>query len=61
MSIASSLFGNFSLEEMYELVKHTAGRDRGEVWDMSDAGVAPYGNGLDFLDWLKDFLDGKAI
>ena len=46
---------------MYELVKHTAGRDRGEVWDMSDAGVAPYGNGLDFLDWLKDFLDGKAI
>lgn len=36
------------------------GGARGEVWDMADVGIAPYGNGLDFLDWLKDFLDGKA-
>ena len=27
---------------------------------MSDVGIAPYGNGLDFLDWLRDFLDGTA-
>ena len=24
-------------------------------------GIAPYGNGLDFLDWMRDFLDGKVI
>lgn len=38
-----------------------SGGARGEVWDMSDVGIAPYGNGLDFLDWIKDFLDGKVI
>ncbi|HBA46207.1 MAG TPA: hypothetical protein DCZ91_00075 [Lachnospiraceae bacterium] len=37
------------------------GGARGEVWDMADVGIAPYGNGLDFLDWMKDFLDGKVI
>lgn len=37
------------------------GGAKGEVWDMSDVGIAPYGNGLDFLDWLKDFLDGRVI
>lgn len=37
------------------------GGAKGEVWDVADVGVAPYGNGLDFLDWLKDFLDGKAV
>jgi len=37
------------------------GGARGEVWDVSDVGIAPYGNGLDFLDWMKDFLDGKVI
>lgn len=36
------------------------GGAKGEVWDMADVGIAPYGNGLDFLDWLRDFLDGKA-
>ncbi|MCI8554034.1 MAG: hypothetical protein HFJ80_03715, partial [Clostridiales bacterium] len=45
--------------QSYRLI--ICGGARGEVWDMSDVGVAPYGNGLDFLDWLKDFLDGKAI
>lgn len=37
------------------------GGAKGEVWDMADVGIAPYGNGLDFLDWLRDFLDGKAV
>lgn len=37
------------------------GGAKGEVWDVTDVGIAPYDNGLDFLDWLKDFLDGKAI
>jgi len=37
------------------------GGAKGEVWDMTDVGIAPYGNGLDFLDWLKDFLDRKVI
>lgn len=37
------------------------GGAKGEVWDMADVGIAPYGNGLDFLDWMKDFLDGKVI
>lgn len=37
------------------------GGAKGEVWDMSNVGIAPYGNGLDFLDWLKDFLDGKVV
>jgi len=37
------------------------GGAKGEVWDVTDVGVAPYGNGLDFLDWLKDFLDRKVI
>ncbi len=32
-----------------------------EGWDVSDVGIAPYGNGLDFLDWIKDFLDGKVM
>lgn len=35
------------------------GGAKGEVWEMTDVGIAPYGNGMDFLDWLKDFLDGK--
>lgn len=38
-----------------------AGGAKGEVWDMADVGIAPYGNGLDFLDWMKDFLDGKVM
>jgi hypothetical protein len=37
------------------------GGAKGEVWDVADVGIAPYGNGLDFLDWLKDFWDGKAV
>ena len=37
------------------------GGAKGEVWDMTDVGIAPYGNGLDFLDWLRDYLDGKVI
>ncbi len=37
------------------------GGAKGEVWDVSDVGIAPYGNGLDFLDWMKDFLDEKVI
>lgn len=37
------------------------GEAKGEVWDMADVGIAPWGNGLDFLDWLTDFLDGKVI
>lgn len=37
------------------------GGAKGEVWDMADVGFAPYGNGLDFLDWMKDFLDGKVM
>ncbi len=37
------------------------GGAKGEVWNVSDVGIAPYGNGLDFLDWLKDFLDGKVM
>ena len=37
------------------------GGAKGEVWDMADVGIAPYGNGLDFLDWMKDFLDGKVM
>jgi len=37
------------------------GGAKGEVWDVSDVGIAPYGNGLDFLDWMKDFLDGKVM
>ena len=44
--------------QSYRLI--VTGGARGEVWDMSDVGIAPYGNGLDFLDWLKDFLDEKA-
>jgi len=31
------------------------------VWDVTDVEIAPYGNGLDFLDWIKDFLDRKVI
>lgn len=37
------------------------GGAKGEVWEATDVGIAPYGNGLDILDWLRDFLDGKAI
>lgn len=37
------------------------GEAKGEVWDMADVGIAPWGNGLDFLDWMTDFLDGKVI
>jgi len=37
------------------------GGAKGEVWDVADVGIAPYGNGLDFLDWMKDFLDEKVI
>lgn len=39
----------------YRLI--VCGGAKGEVWDMTDVGVFPYGNGLDFLDWMKDFLD----
>lgn len=45
--------------QSYRLI--VCGGAKGEVWDMADVGIAPYGNGLDFLDWLKDFLDGKAV
>lgn len=44
--------------QSYRLI--VCGGAKGEVWDMSDVGIAPYGNGLDFLDWLRDFLDGTA-
>jgi len=37
------------------------GGAKGEMWDVTDVGIAPYGNGLDFLDWIRDFLDGKGI
>ncbi len=45
--------------QSYRLI--VSGGAKGEVWDMADVGIAPYGNGLDFLDWLQDFLDGKAV
>ena len=45
--------------QSYRLI--VCGGAKGEVWDMADVGIAPYGNGLDFLDWLRDFLDRKAI
>jgi len=35
------------------------GGAKGEVWDVTDVGIAPCGNGLDFLDWMKGFLDGS--
>ena len=44
--------------QSYRLI--VCGGAKGEVWDMADVGIAPYGNGLDFLDWLRDFLDGTA-
>ena len=44
--------------QSYRLI--VCGGAKGEVWDMCDVGIAPYGNGLDFLDWLRDFLDGTA-
>lgn len=37
------------------------GGAKGEVWDIADMGIAPYGNGLEFLDWIGDFMDGKVI
>ena len=37
------------------------GGAKGEVWDIADVGIVPYGNGLDFLDWMKDFLNGKVV
>lgn len=37
------------------------GKSKGEVWDMTDVGIAPCGNGLDFLDWIKNFLDEKGM
>lgn len=45
--------------QSYRLI--VCGGAKGEVWDMSDVGIAPYGNGLDFLDWLQDFLNEKAV
>lgn len=44
--------------QSYRLI--VCGGAKGEVWDVADVGIAPYGNGLDFLDWLRDFLDGTA-
>ncbi len=42
----------------YSLI--VCGGAKGEVWNVTDVGVFPYGNRLDFLDWMKDYLDGKA-
>ena len=44
--------------QSYRLI--VCGGAKGEVWDVADVGIAPYGNGLDFLDWLRYFLDGTA-
>ena len=44
--------------QSYRLI--VCGGAKGEVWDVADVGIAPYGNGLYFLDWLRDFLDGTA-
>lgn len=35
------------------------GSAKGEVWEITDIGIAPYKKGGDFLDWFEDFLDGK--
>ena len=35
------------------------GSAKGEVWEMTDIGIAPYKKGGDFLDWFEDFLNGK--
>lgn len=43
----------------YRLI--VCGGAKGEVWDITDVGISPYGNGLDFLDWMNDYLDGKVI
>lgn len=37
-----------------------SGSAKGEVWEMTDVGIAPYKNGCDFLDWLDDFLDRRV-
>lgn len=36
------------------------GSAKGEVWEVTDIGIAPYKRGGDFLDWFEDFLDGKV-
>ena len=41
----------------YRLI--VCGGAKGEVWSMGDTGIVPCGNGLDFLDWLKNFLNGN--
>ncbi len=44
--------------QSYNLI--VRGGARGEVWNMTDVGVSPCGNGADFLDWLAAFLDGEG-
>ena len=45
--------------ESYRLI--VCGGAKGEVWNIAENGIVPYGDGTDFLDWINDFLDGKVI
>ncbi len=45
--------------ESYRLI--VCGGAKGEVWSVAENGIIPYGDGMDFLDWMNDFLDGKVI
>ncbi|MDE7326565.1 MAG: hypothetical protein K2N63_09845 [Lachnospiraceae bacterium] len=37
------------------------GGAKGEAWDVAGVGIVPCGNGLEFLDWIKDFWDEKVM
>ena len=39
----------------YRLI--VCGSAKGQVWEMTDVGIAPHKNGGDFLDWFGDFLN----
>lgn len=41
--------------ESYRLI--VCGGAKGEVWHVTENGIIPYGDGMDFLDWMNDFLD----
>lgn len=41
--------------ESYRLI--VSGGAKGEVWHVAENGIIPYGDGMDFLDWMNDFLD----
>lgn len=62
--IASALQnGQLQLADMgdgrsYRLI--VCGSAKGEVWEMTDVGIAPHKSGGDFLDWFEDFLKETA-